>query len=258
MKTQVNPAFSTISSFLDCFPDRFDKDGTTIYKVRNEIKVFEVDGWLLNVKSYRIPIFFNRIVYTFFRQSKARRAFKNAAKLIELGFDTPTPVACIELLSKGLLERSFFVSLQCPYPHLLWELANSFDPVCHKPIVEAFGQYVGQMHEAGICHKDLSPGNVLFESDATGIHFSLVDLNRMKFCRMDLRKGCKNLERLRGNETFFRLLADSYARSRHFDSKECYRLIHDCQSRSVKKFARKSKHKKWRRRIKKWLSFSEK
>ncbi|UQT33368.1 hypothetical protein M5E82_18220 [Parabacteroides distasonis] len=55
MKEIINPAYGRFEDFVRRVPRIFSEEGKTIYKARNEIKVFEVDGVELNVKRYRIP-----------------------------------------------------------------------------------------------------------------------------------------------------------------------------------------------------------
>ena len=68
MKEIINPAYGRFEDFVRRVPRIFSEEGKTIYKARNEIKVFEVDGVELNVKRYRIPLLINRVIYRFFRQ----------------------------------------------------------------------------------------------------------------------------------------------------------------------------------------------
>ena len=63
MKILLNPAFESLRTFVESVPQIFGEEGKTIYKGRNEIKVFQVDGIQVNVKRYRVPIFVNRIVF---------------------------------------------------------------------------------------------------------------------------------------------------------------------------------------------------
>ena len=84
------------------------------------------------------------------------------------------------------------------------EFSDNSDISGREDILQALGVYVAELHQAGILHLDLSIGNILFEKDETGIHFCLIDINRMKFQSVDQVMGCKNFERLRGNADFFR------------------------------------------------------
>lgn len=101
MKITLNPAFQSLKSFVENIPQNFENEGRTIYKSRNEIKVFCVDGLEINVKKYKKPIFINRIIYTFFRKSKGYRAFHYPMGLLAKGIETPAPIAYIEMKSFG-------------------------------------------------------------------------------------------------------------------------------------------------------------
>ena len=48
MKEVINPAYGRFEDFVRRVPRIFSEEGKTIYKARNEIKVFEVDGVELN------------------------------------------------------------------------------------------------------------------------------------------------------------------------------------------------------------------
>jgi Mn2+-dependent serine/threonine protein kinase len=248
MKIIINPAFHHLEHFIRHLPIGFEGEGLSIYKARNEIKVFEVDGLALNVKSYRKPIFLNRVIYTFFRKSKARRAYENALEVSERGFNTPTPIAFIEENSGGLLERSYFISMQCPYSRMLREFEDNTDITGREDILQALGAYVAALHKAGILHLDLSIGNILFEKDGAGIHFCLIDINRMKFQTIGQKVGCKNFERLRGSEAFFKVLADSYAKACGYDAEDCFREMLHYYRKSIERFRRKRAFKQWIRK----------
>src|SRR5665647_2631733 len=97
MKLGINPAYQKLEEFITCLPEVFERDGESIYKSRNELKVFEKEGLSINVKRYRKPIWVNRVAYTFFRKSKARRAYENALILLDKGFETPNPVSYTHL-----------------------------------------------------------------------------------------------------------------------------------------------------------------
>jgi len=243
MKFFINPEFLFLEDFLKHLPECFEKKGYTIYKSRNEVKTFNVEGLALNVKSYRKPILLNRVIYTFFRHSKARRAYENALEVISRGFDTPAPIAYIEIKKSGLLEKSYFVSLQCPYTRMFREFEGDSGISGREDILQAAGALVAALHDAEILHLDLSVGNILFEKDETGIHFSLVDMNRMKFRKIGQEAGCKNFERLRGDSAFFRVLADSYAKARGFDAEYCFKRMLHYYEKSVKTFKRKREFK---------------
>ncbi|MBN2661409.1 MAG: glycosyltransferase, partial [Tannerellaceae bacterium] len=65
----VHPDFFLLSDFVFSLPVVFDKEGVTIYKGRNELKSFCVGGVEYIVKSYMTPIWVNRVIYGFLRES---------------------------------------------------------------------------------------------------------------------------------------------------------------------------------------------
>lgn len=244
MKRQLNTEYHFLEPFLNALPARFESEGKTIYKGRNELKVFEVDGFQLNVKSYRVPNLLKRIMYSFFRQSKAKRAYNNAQFLLSKGFETPQPVAYLECFSHGLLRESFFMSLQSSYGGLIKEFSDGSSIVGREDLIVSFGKLIAKVHNAGILHLDLSGGNVLIQKMEDGYHFSLIDLNRMKFQEIGMKKGCQNFNRLRGNNDFFRLLAETYAKERGFNVQACTNIVLKAKDKSIRYFARKKQLKK--------------
>jgi tRNA A-37 threonylcarbamoyl transferase component Bud32 len=154
MKLLVNAEYDTIKPFLRNLPELFKHQGRTVYKSRNELRVIELQDLSINVKQYRIPIFINRFIYTFFRKSKACRAYEYAMILKKKGFGTPDPIAYLELKSKGLLSSSYFVSRQVFDFRMMREFADGSDITGREDIIEALGVFVAHLHQAGILHLD--------------------------------------------------------------------------------------------------------
>ncbi len=220
----VNPDFKHLTTFLNSLPFQFDKMGTTIYKGRNELKMFAVDGDEYIVKSYKRPIWINRIIYGFLRASKAQRAYDNAFKLLKAGIKTPLPVAYIEYSQNWLFDKSYFVSKKssCPF-----EYRDLFKQTFQNEtsILKAIARTTAMLHENGFLHKDYSGGNILFKETDGEIQVEIIDLNRMSFGKINMRTGCKNFERLNGNEHIYTVLGEEYANVRGFDKEKCIRLI---------------------------------
>ena len=110
MKVVTNPAYPFLTLFLSHLSDRFETEGTTIYEGRNMLKRFNIEGCELVVKSFKVPLFVNRVVYTFFRKSKARRSYEYAFELLKRGSSTPEPLGYIEVYKHGLFKYSYSVS----------------------------------------------------------------------------------------------------------------------------------------------------
>lgn len=244
MNCTIHPSYQALSAFISRLPQRFAEEGRLIYEGRNQLKVFDVEGLLVNVKAFRRPNWINRGVYVWLRPSKAKRSYENSLRLLDLGFTVPQPLGYVERFTGGCLDDSYFISLQWPFTSDFRPFRNMDDRTLKPwlPKLEAFGAYIGRLHEAGVLHKDLSIGNVLM-NEAKPSEFCLVDLNRMRFGYVNQTRGCANFGRLRGNSTFFKAVAKGYAQERGFTEASCFQLMWQANVKSLRFFARKARHK---------------
>jgi tRNA A-37 threonylcarbamoyl transferase component Bud32 len=238
IRITFNRIHPELEAFVHALPSSFERGGENIHRQRNEIKVFRVGGVSVNVKRYKTPRFPNRIIYTFFRPSKAERAYRYAFRIRALGFDTPEPVACILISEKGLLHTAYYVSLHVPDEHTMREFGTG-GMAGRESILREFAEYTAKLHEAGIYHRDYSPGNILFRREGGRTRFCLVDINRMRFGRVSVKKGCAAFARLWGPEAIFRLLAENYAGARSANAAQCIRLTLHFRKSFWKAYVRK-------------------
>lgn len=224
MTLMINPKYEYLREYISRLPETFEQEGRVIYRGRNLIKVLKIGDLEINVKRYGVPLLVNKIVYAFFRLSKGKRAFHYPEMLLAKGFETPCPIAYLEQKRWGLIQHSFFVSIQSPYQHKFYEFGNADVESC-RDVVVAFAKYTARLHEAGILHRDYSPGNILFDEIDGEYHFSLVDINRMYFGPVSIERGCANFARLWGQKALFELLAREYASARGADAEYCRRQI---------------------------------
>lgn len=116
---EIYEPYDHFREFLLSLPQRFSRgEGECIYKGRNELRVFTVNGTRLVVKSFGRPHFINQLVYGFLRPSKARRSCEHAHLLASLGIGSPAPVGYINVRTAGglLFDRSFLVTLESTCP----------------------------------------------------------------------------------------------------------------------------------------------
>lgn len=225
----------------------FDSSGTDfIIGERNRIKVFEIGGQKVNVKSFKIPNKLNQFVYKYFRKSKAKRSFEFANYLLEKGIGTPKPVAFQENFEGLGLQKSFYASLHQEYDLTFRELVEIKDFPDEVLILKQFTHFCYQMHEAGIEFKDHSPGNTLIKKISENQYeFYLVDLNRMNFHeKMDTELRMKNLSRLTPKKEMVKIMADEYASISGENPDQLFDLLWGYTESFQKKYHRKLNAKK--------------
>jgi hypothetical protein len=70
MKRCIDPKYSGLSEFVHSVPEIFFRQGELVYDTRNTIKLFRLNEFSINVKSFKKPILINCFVYKYLRKSK--------------------------------------------------------------------------------------------------------------------------------------------------------------------------------------------
>lgn len=219
---------------------------------RNIIKLFEVEGKAINIKSFKIPHLINKIAYKYFRKSKARRSFEYATILLEKGIGTPQPIAYFENFSFIGLEDSYYISEQLKYDLTFRELVEIPDFPEHENILRQFTRFSFDLHQKGIEFLDHSPGNTLIKKNSKGNYdFFLVDLNRMEFhASMPFEIRMKNLCRLTPVKDMVVVMSNEYAKisgeSEATIFETLWKYTSDFQTQFYRKKRLKKKLKFWK------------
>ncbi len=217
---------------------------------RNTIKLFDLDGKTINIKSFKVPNFINQIAYRFFRKSKAQRSFEYAVKLMDSGIGTPEPIAYAINLSAFKFKQSYYVSehLECDLTYR--ELTTDLNYPNHEAILRAFTRFTYELHEKGINFLDHSPGNTLIKKVGDEYEFFLVDLNRMEFKPMDYDARIYNFRRLTKQESIVKIMANEYAKLIDKDEdlvyKKMWSNVEEFQHKFMRRKRLKNKFKFWR------------
>ncbi|MGL5683392.1 MAG: lipopolysaccharide kinase InaA family protein [Marinifilaceae bacterium] len=220
IKFEINPKYKHLEQKLLSIPTTFDNIGTVIQDNRNIIKVIEMDGLQLNVKSFKQPHIINRFAYTYIRKSKALRSFQYANKLIANNLSTPEPVAYIEVRN-GLLSHSYYISIQEDVDMEFRALKDTDADI--EPVLRACTRFVHSLHQANIMFIDLSPGNILIKRNGNNDYrFYLVDLNRMNFKDISIKKRIANFRKLMATPKMLHIMADEFAKLHHLDACNVY------------------------------------
>lgn len=241
----LHTGYESLRSYISRVPQFFATDeGTVVQDGRNLIKNFIApDGTELNIKRYHPPHHVNLFIYSFgLREPKGKRAFLYPQRLLAAGIDTPEPVAYIEERRHGMLGHTYFVSIRCPYRHKCYEWGDAAAGT-YEPFARALGAFTAKMHAAGILHLDYSPGNILWDEDDEGYHFSLVDINQMRFGAVSRHRGANSFSRLWGPKRMIAVMAGEYARLRGFDETAFVAEAMACRERFWRRYQRRKPEK---------------
>lgn len=239
MKVVINPQYEELKDFIYQLPTTFGDRGNTIHAHRNIIKIFEVDNQKINVKSFKQPIFINRLAYVTIRKSKANRSFSYGNELIKRGFKTPSPIAYIEQTSNGLLSNSYYISVQEEFDGIMQELQRGTIEG-REELLRQFGLYTADLHNKQVMHLDYSSGNILYKLRDNTYTFYLVDLNRMTFDKpIDIDAGCFSFRRLWGRDEMIKIIVDAYAEGRGFNKDECSNKVFEYRKEFWEKFTKR-------------------
>ena len=243
-KSKIHVNYVAFTAQLQEVIDNFTTSGTLIGDGdRNKIKVYELNGKTISVKSFKIPNFINQIVYKYFRKSKAERSFEYANSLIEYGIGTPKPIAFFENSSLLGLQKSYYICEYLNYDLTYRELVTNSKYPDHENILRQFTKFTWQMHEKGIYFKDHSPGNTLIMQHEKEYNFSLVDLNRMSFFKLDFEARMKNFSRLTPKKEMVRIMSDAYAKLSGDDFEKVFKKMWVYTQQFQEKFHRKKRLK---------------
>lgn len=245
MKSVFNQNFiKEEKSVLNCITN-FQKMGTSIYEgTRNSIKIFDIGDFTISIKAFKKPSLINKIVYTYFRKSKAKRSFEFANLLIEKGIGTPTPIAYYEEKDLIGLKRSFYVCKYIEYDLRFRELLSVEDEVEKEYILRKFTQFTFKIHENDINFKDHSSGNTLIKKNDKNYDFYLVDLNRTTFNKiMSFEDRMKNFSRLTSKKEVIEIMSNEYANLYKRSNEEVFKLMWHYTQEFQDKFKRKRKLK---------------
>jgi serine/threonine protein kinase len=243
MRSNINLKFQEYKDSLLNIETLFNSSSDIVYNKRNIIKNIKIDDIIWSVKSFSPPKHINKIIYTFFRKSKAKRSFEYSLKISRF---VPEPLGFIEFYDRGLISNSYFISKNFDYDFTIRDIL--FDDLDDKKIeiLQEFAKFTFSLHQEGIEHLDYSPGNILIKRDNDSYIFKIVDINRMKFHRsLDLQQRAINFARVWLRDEDMEVIVYEYAKIASYNYKEMlkFALYHSQQHKYKANFKKRLKER---------------
>jgi len=115
-----------------------------------------------------------------FTRSRAQKSWDASRWLLEAGVPVPKPIAVFTARSRGFVKSNFLITEYIgPNQKVRRILRNGIVEVEQKNLIlRKMAEMVCKMHQAGMIHRDLTPGNFLVKDSNCEIY--LVDLNRLR------------------------------------------------------------------------------
>ncbi len=212
--TKTNLISSDYQLLVDEISEYFSKSNIILQNDRNIIKEIEFNGQKLVVKSYAVPIFIQRFIYTYWKKSKARRAYEYALKIAKF---TPQAVAFVEYYQQNLLHKSYFICEKFEADFDIRKPLFNPDFADRDLIFKAFAKFVFELHQRQIMHQDLSAGNILIKAKNGNYEFKIIDINRMTFKKLSPQQRARNFNKLWANDEDLAIILAEYAKLAELD-----------------------------------------
>ena len=221
MRIIILPKYQIFRPFISQLPGIFDTSGKILYQGRNTIKSFIYNNREWIVKRYKKPNLIQQIIYTFFKKSKAERAYLYAQILQSKGISTPEGIAYIEQKKNPTLGGS-----------------EEFDTY----LADCLAAFFVQMHTKGFLHGDPNLNNILYHKDKEGnVSFSVIDTNRSVFKSSPTQQEClDNLKRITHQRKLLQYITTQYAILRKWDTGQSVETVMKALDKFEKR--RKVKH----------------
>lgn len=241
MKVVINPTYLSLKNKIEDLILNYHSQGKLLVQgSRNSIKVNHLNESEVNIKYFAKLGFVKGFIYTFLRQSKAKRSFNYANYLIKNHILTPNPIAYSEDYNNGLLTESFYISDHINYDFTFRELIH--DPLFPERdlIIEQFTEFTFKLHEAKVNFLDHSPGNTLIVKRGEGVYdFYLIDLNRMKFESMSIEKRMDNFKKMWISKHMVQVIAKKYAELAQVSENDLHAILLKSSTNFKRKIAKK-------------------
>ena len=210
----------------------FDQSTDVLQQGRNVIKNVVLKDNSVVVKSFRKPNILRGWIYARITNGKAKKSFLHAKKLLSNNVDTPEPIAYLEEFEGKRLTHSYYLAAYKEHDLTMKDvfIHNSEE---NSLIIQQFTHFTFSMHQAGILHLDHSANNTLISKTKDGYQFSVIDINRLWFGKVSVKKGLKNFVRLTDNNEAMKTIASTYAACTQTDPDYCQKTLFKLKRKHV-------------------------
>jgi RIO-like serine/threonine protein kinase len=242
MTYKVNPKFSDTKDIVVNVQHYFDSSEKLLQDARNQIKSVLFKDIKYAVKSFRKPSGISRLLYSFFRMSKAKRSYDYSLKIAEF---VPQAIGYVEVYDGVFLTKSFFISELFEYDFTIREVLLNKTMKNREELLKQFAKFSFDLHEQGIFHKDFSPGNILIKQGEPNYQFKIIDINRMHFGELSITDRMRNFSMLWANDSDLEIISTHYAKLAQLDVNQCRQLASQFNRRNkqIKNFKKRLKGK---------------
>lgn len=245
IKIHIHPDYWMYKDFIEAIPIGNYIREEVYCNYRNIVERVKWHNHDFVIKQYKRPTWANCIVYTWFRKTKAQRAYEYALELLKHGFETAYPIAYIEIKKHGLFHTGYFISERIPYP-LLKDLEAMKLPKCEQElVVRDFINFTAHLHKHGILPKDYNAGNIFFHKEGEHYQFALIDINRLQLGKQpNEQESALFFEQMGVSITEAISTIEQYATIRGFNTERCifFILLHRLRKQLERKFKKQLLH----------------
>jgi tRNA A-37 threonylcarbamoyl transferase component Bud32 len=219
-KCTINPTYADRREVIEGIIEGKYESGLIHRNKRNCVELVTVDGQRYVVKRYNPMSWFHVLLYTFFRRSKAYRAYTHAAALINSGIGTAYPIAYVDVYEKGLFSYCLFISGYVEGRLIVDIYGDELTDDEKTTLCNRFGAFTADLHNKGFMPTDYNPGNVIYKKREDGtFEFALIDINRMTIGRMPtVRESVNAFNQVGIGEAEFDAVFGEYLKHRQLDA----------------------------------------
>lgn len=217
MRVTIHPKYSknaAIARLVNRLPEAFaNNEGELLYDKRNQVRRFVMpDGMRLMVKQFKRPNLIQKLCYSTFWTNKADKSYRYGQRLLEMGLDTPEPIAAIVYRRHGMVERYYFVSAEDEgFDCRDW--LETAEPTERQHAIEALATFLLKAHRLGFLHGDTNLSNFRLHPTGNDYRLAVIDTNRSTFVGgpASHEQCIRNLCRLSHERVLIEAIARAYA-----------------------------------------------